>query len=703
MGSSVAASDVDIDIGHLVRSLTRKWWLVLGVSLAVGAGAYALSAMSTPLYRAETRVLIEPRESVFTRPSGSAGPEVLLDSEGVSSQVEVISSAQILLDVAKELNLSALDEFQNQPSAINRALVFLGLARDPGVMPPEESVLITLREKLEVYRIENSRVIVISFSSEDPDLSARVPNAIADAYVASQRAAKLESNESATDWLAPEIEDLRERVRQAESKVAEFRANSNLLLGQNNTVLAAQQLSELSSELSRVRASRSAAEARARTVRLAVQNGAAVETLAEVQASPLIQRLRERQVELRAQIAELSTSLMSSHPRIRALQSQLADLNSEINAEARRILGALEAEAESARQREQELSASLDRQKQEVAKAEEAQVELRALEREATSERELLESYATRFREAAARLDRNYLPVDARIFQRALAPSLPYYPKPAPMAIAALVGTMLLMSVLILLQELFSGRALKPAPGGREDVPVPLPEITKVEPEHRVREIVSEAINDDQPAPALTAVSEMDVTAAAGALMSAGVERVIYLSPEGDEAAAVSVGIARELADAGLRVLLLDLTISGAASLPMLESRSFYGITDLLTSEAQFADAIHSDLYSSCHIIPVGTAEPEAAMENIDRLPIILGSLSAAYDVLMIECGPTSAGSISRLMEDNTNVVVSIINRNDEGVAEILSELEGEGVSPMLVHSLVKYDPPAHPTDRDAA
>src|SRR5690606_14662660 len=120
---------------------------------------------------------------------------------------------------------------------------------------------------------------------------------------------------------------------------------------------------------------------------------------------------------------------------------------------------------------------------------------------------------------------RNYLPVDARIFQRALAPSLPYYPKPAPMAIAALVGTMLLMSVLILLQELFSGRALKPAPGGREDVPVPLPEITKVEPEHRVREIVSEAINDDQPAPALTAVSEMDVTAAAGALMSAGVER----------------------------------------------------------------------------------------------------------------------------------------------------------------------------------
>jgi len=702
MGSSIAASDVDIDIGHLVRSLTRKWWLVLGVSLAVGAGAYALASKSTPLYRAEARLLIEPRESVFTRPTGNAGPEVLLDSEGVASQAEVISSAQILLDVARQLDLASLEEFQDKPSAVNRALVFLGLARDPGVIPPEEAVLINLREKLEVYRIENSRVIVISFSSEDPELSASVPNAIADAYVSSQRAAKLESSESATGWLAPEIEDLRERVRQAEGKVAEFRASSNLLLGQNNTVLAAQQLSELSSELSRVRASRSAAEARARTVRLAVQNGAAVETLAEVQASPLIQRLRERQVELRAQIAELSTSLMSGHPRIRALQSQLADLNSEINQEARRILGALEAEAESARQREQELSASLDRQKEEVAKTEEAQVELRALEREAASERELLESYATRFREAAARLDRNYLPVDARIFQRALAPSLPYYPKPAPMALAAFAGTLLLMSVLILLQELFSGRALKPAPGGRQQVRAPLPEIARVEPEQRVREIVSEAIDEPAELPA-AASSEMDVQAAAGALMSSGVERVVYLSPEGDEAAAVSVGIARELADAGMRVLLLDLTISGAASLPMLESRSFYGITDLLTSEAQFADAIHSDLYSSSHVIPVGTADPEQAMENIDRLPIVLGSLSAAYDVLMIECGPTTAGSIARLMEDKTDVVVSIINRNDESVAEVLAELEGEGVNPMLVHSPVRYDPPAHPTDRDAA
>ncbi|KAB2703140.1 hypothetical protein F9K88_22580, partial [Brucella intermedia] len=45
-------------------------------------------------------------------------------------------------------------------------------------------------------------------------------------------AAKLESNDDATGWLAPEIDDLRNRVRDAERKVADYRASRGLLIGQ---------------------------------------------------------------------------------------------------------------------------------------------------------------------------------------------------------------------------------------------------------------------------------------------------------------------------------------------------------------------------------------------------------------------------------------------------------------------------------------
>ena len=52
-------------------------------------------------------------------------------------------------------------------------------------------------------------------------------------------------------------------------------------------------------------------------------------------SSELIQRLRERQVQLKADIADLSTTLLDNHPRIRALRSQLADLDEQIRGEAR--------------------------------------------------------------------------------------------------------------------------------------------------------------------------------------------------------------------------------------------------------------------------------------------------------------------------------------------------------------------------------
>ena len=103
-------------------------------------------------------------------------------------------------------------------SMLGRLLVIAGLKSDPNEIPPEERVLKTFREKLNVYRVEKSRVIVIEFSSEDPKLAAEIPNAIADAYLAVQRGAKQQSNSDATDWLEPEIADLTKRVKEAEAQ-----------------------------------------------------------------------------------------------------------------------------------------------------------------------------------------------------------------------------------------------------------------------------------------------------------------------------------------------------------------------------------------------------------------------------------------------------------------------------------------------------
>lgn len=707
-----AANDVDVDLGRLFGSLRRHWLGMLLFAVAAAALVFLLAAAATPKYRAETRVLIEQRETVFTRPqAGEPVAPAVLDAEAIASQAEIMASAPILTKVAKDFDLASRDEFDtSEPSLLDQFLTILGMKADPIAVTPEEAVLASFREKLEIYRVENARVIVISFSSEDPRLAAAIPNAIADAYLENQREARQQSNADATEWLEPEIADLRERVREAEERVARYRAESDLLIGQNNTVLATQQLSEISSELSRARAARAAAEADAQAARRALSSGGSLDTLPDVLESGLVERLRERQVELKAQIADLSTTLLGNHPRIRALQSQLSDLDAQINSEIRKIITGLETRAETARQREEDLTAELNRLKAESARADEEQVELRALEREAAAQRELLESYLTRYREASARRDRDLLPVDARIFSRAIVPQEAYFPKVLPLTIAAFVAALLVGAIVLLLRELFSGRAMRPAyVSGEVDAPSMAsaeynsekPAATAPELPPAPRPLEMEPTTQVPTTPA--GLTALDVEKAADRLVANGVTRALFISPEGDEAAAAAVLVAREIADTGLRVLLIDLTSTGAASRPMLETTSYAGITNILAAEAQFADIIHADLYSDCHVIPIGTADPARALSGIDRLPLIMNSLTTAYEIVLVECGVTDAAGIERLADDNTQIFVSLIDPEDEAIEETAEALREEGFgSPVLV-SPVGHEPESVPPGRTVA
>ncbi|CAM5768445.1 GumC family protein [Mesorhizobium amorphae] len=756
-----SAADVDVDLRQLFASLGRNWLRILLGSILVAGLAFAITSFVTPLYKSETRVIIGDSESPATRlDTGADANRQNPDEETVASQVELISSTNVLKQVAKDLKLETLAEFDEtvNMSPVTQFLILVGLKSDPNEIAPEERVLKKMREKLNVYRVERTRIIGIEFSSRNPELAVKVPDAIASAYIAMLRDSKKELSTEATGYLAPEIADLSKGVRDAEAKVAEFRAQSDLLIGQNNAVLATQQLSEMSSELSRVRANRASAEATSQAVRKALQGGGSLDSFPEVQASPAIQRLRDREGQIKSDIADLSTTLLENHPRIRSLRSQLADIDRQIRTEAQNVLASLATQAQTAQERENQLVTDLNRLKAQSARAGEDQVELNALERDAATKRQQLESYLTRYREAASRQDRGYLPVDARISSKAAMPTEPYFPKIIPIVSAAFVASLLVMSIFTLLRELFSGRAMRPAYGPRPEpvrqvsmpvvlAPMPAaqvdseeirrpaaePVVTTQQEEERAAAVrkaaalienvsaghspvpveeplpmeesvpVEEPVTAEEPVLEQSALGlgEIDIEKAAERLITSGAARAIFVSPEGDEAAASSILVAREVADAGLRVLLLDLTASGAASRPMLDGISQAGITNLLASEAQFSDVIHADHYSDCHVIPAGTADPVRAMRAADRLPIIMQSLTTAYDLVVVECGPADADGIRRLVGEATEVFVSALESSDTVADAAVKLIEG-GYPDLVLVTPASHGRPGAPLGRSA-
>lgn len=153
----------------------------------------------------------------------------------------------------------------------------------------------------------------------------------------------------------------------------------------------------------------------------------------------------------------------------------------------------------------------------------------------------------------------------------------------------------------------------------------------------------------------------LKLTEAAKRLFEEEKKRVLFVSPEGNAGTAASIRYARERADTGGRVVLVDMTFDGAVARPTLEGDVKAGITDLLAGSARYADAIHADLYSDTHIVPLGRVDPARAMQDADRLPIILNALTVAYDVVVIECGASSAEGLHRLASEESSICIAVV------------------------------------------
>ncbi|MBX5223889.1 chain-length determining protein [Rhizobium sp. NLR8a] len=688
MSGVVRDQDVDIDLGQLVRAVWARRLRILTITFAAVGVAFAGAKIISPQYRSETRILIEPRAPAFasTQQANEAGGGPLMDELNIASQVQLLQSADLLKKVINDLKLYNLPEFDDAAngSAMSSILVNLHLKKNPMENPPEERVIDAFVERLQVYQVPGSRVIGINFTSKDPKLAAAIPNAMANVYLSTQSGAKLASNSEATRWLEPEIENLRKKVSDAEKKVAEYRTTHGLLQTNGTTTFPAQQLNDISAELTRVRGDKANAEARAQAVRNALSSGEASDTLPDIMSSQAIQRLKATESGLQSQISDLQTSLLNSHPRLKSLRAQLSDIRGQIRQETQKILASIENEAKVADLRASELERQKDAVQANSARAGEDEVGLNALEREANAQRQLLETYLVRYREAASRADSNSSPADARIVSRAIEPVDPYFPKVVPIVVVAAVATLILSAIVTMLAELFSGRALRAVDASRDaveaetvvgdkDVPQAAPAagrpvqpsmlavVTEDDGKDMIEETAAaeEAPEDD---------NEFSIASVADYLTGSRAPLAIVISPTGDNGSAATVSLTRMLADAGRRVILIDMTGSGYPTELMAENQVAAGITDLLCGEAAFGDTIHSDRLSDAHLIPQGQSDVRRAMRGVDRLSLLLDALAAAYDLVVVECGAADVAGVSRLTRSRDVEIILSLPRLEETI-----------------------------------
>jgi succinoglycan biosynthesis transport protein ExoP len=686
-------NDAELDLSALGSTLWRKRWRILRPVLLVGLVTLLVVEVITPRYQSETRVLIEGRDNIFLRPEADKDLQDrnVVDAETVTSQAQLILSRDLATAVIAKLKLGQIPEFDpalGGVSPVKAVLGTLGLVRNPMSMTPEERVLEAYYDRLTVFPVEKSRVIVIDFLSEDPELAARVANAIADGYLALQGKAKQDQAQTASQVLSGQIDALRKKVVDAESRVETYRAKSGLLVGNNNTTLSAQQLGDMNAQITAARAQKADAEAKAKLIRDMLKSGQAIES-SDILNSELIRHLSEQRVTLRAQLAEQSSSLLDNHPRIKELKAQIADLDHQTQEEAATIARSLENDSKIAGARLDSQIASLDQLKNQAAATNVDDVQLRELERDAKSQRDLLESYLAKYREATARDTINSSPPDARVISRATVSSVPAYPKRVPAVLIATLATLVLSVGFVLTKELLVapvGGAMMPA--RREPMLVPAAGAAPAASEavtSRVGAVLNALRRKAGPQPADFRVNSFaEVVRSFG---NDGAERTIAIfgAAPGMDTSWTALKFGRALA-AHSRVVLVGLGSADAAIRATSTDPSACGLAELAGRTASFRDIITKDKQSTLHLISSGQMPTDRSeVLIVPSMAASFDALARGYDRVVIAAGATVGPDLEEIAAIAPHAILAAGTLTDAGTASARERLFGAGFTDVTV------------------
>lgn len=653
---SAPAEDLRMDVGALMGALWARMLRIVIVTALILAATFVVLMFVPKQYESSASLLVEDRSSSFTQAAttgtgtAATGSGITIDAL-MSSQIELVKSRDTLLAVIDSEKLRSVPEFNG--SAVNPMGMLLRLmGRNAEPKSIDETVLQNLNDRLTVVRERDSAVISIFVRSADADLAARLANAIAVEHVKRRAQQSLADTAEATVWLEQQIKDLRVKVEQADGAVAQYRSDSGIFAGSNGTTLPDQQISDIGRQITDAQGRRNTAEQRAQLIRSLLKSGQPVEGIEDVRTSPVVQSLMQSRATFQGTLAEKLATLLPAHPTIKGLNAQIAQINTQINAEAKRIADGLAAQVTVEDGMIASLNDDLARARLAASTQTKDTVTLDSLTREAKAQRDLLDSYLIRYRDAASRTDAGSALPDVRVVTQAAPSVVPASPKTTLILGAVGFVALALQVGSVLFGELMSGRAVYDRRSLQVVEPTMAGEEAELEAEVEAEAGGDEALDDEEdladmpePVAATPVAATPPVRTAAPpttnlanivADMALGRSRIVLLAAvsEPRDSAIVADLLVTEALQKGLSVCRVDAGSGRPSNAP--------GLTDLCAERASFGDIVHR--------VREGLAEvPWGEMPVLDRRSIkpltLVEALADIYEVVIVSTGRVGINS----------------------------------------------------------
>lgn len=692
------------------QTVRKHWVTALATALIVSLSVAFYTLGQKKIYQATATVQFDPSPP---RPLGR-GVDAVVDMgagsywnnrEYYETQYKILQSMRIALSVVHDLNLNNDGSFlQNLP---------------PGKAAPEMSVSVeeaagTLRERLTVDPVKESRLAIVRYIDADPYRAQRILSMVVNTYVEQNLDDTLLSTNSAVDWLRTQLDTLKGDLETSEMALHEYKIQKNILstdLDDQSNMLR-EEMKQLNDALTSVRTKRE--EYAARRSELAKVKGDDPSHLpsSELLQSPLLQALRERYEEAaRERDGLLGSGKGKNHPDVAAADERVTSSKRALLSEVKNIQGALAGDVAVLSRQEAGLAGLFERAQQQAMGLNLLEIEYNRLRRSKDNTEKLYGLVLERTKEAdltrMMRVNNLRVPDPPLVNQRPIRPRVP-----VNIAIGCLAG--LTLGIAAAMGRAILDRTLKTPDDVEHELGLPflglLPLISpdgeaakrgrgrrrgaRALPATSFRELIVH----EQP---FSGVAEASRAIRTSLLFMAPDHpyRVLLITSAGPTEGKTTVAccIAIAMAQAGQRVVLVDCDLRKPRIHRVFHKTTESGVTTaLLDDGALDDDALRTDI-PNLSVIPSGPIPPNPAeLFHSERFKALLTRLSARFDRVIIDSPPivavTDAAILSTLVDGTLLVARAFSTQRDLARHGVRSLLDVGGKMAGVVLNAVDLD-----------
>jgi succinoglycan biosynthesis transport protein ExoP len=409
--------------------LRKHQWLIVSFMLAVVTIVSIATFRMQPVYVATTRIELGRENANILPFQGTDSYDYMLDLENyIETQSKILTSETLALQTIRTGVLTGQPQFQNSDPS-SEAIATGSLANQK--RPPELGAFLG---SLSVRRVPNSRLMDISFEATSPELAAQVVNAHIRNFIDQNRRSHYDATTAATTWLTDQLDELKIKVKNSEDARLDYERKNQIWELDDKQNLTTQRLSEISRQLIEAQGDRMRKQS---LFEFAKQGDA--DLVPQIRDSAGVQDLLRKRGDLNSLYTEAINQYGPNFPKVQRLQSQLKEIDQNLDREKRAVLVRLGSEYHEAQQREELLTRTLDQQKTEANLMSERMVQYNILKRDAEADKALYDGLLTKLKEAgiSAALQSSNI----RVVDPAMIPSFPSRPaKARNVALAFLVG-----------------------------------------------------------------------------------------------------------------------------------------------------------------------------------------------------------------------------------------------------------------------